>query len=676
MLDFNFAGRQDEEPARKEIDFAGINEHGMANIKAILERYMPGGTFKGYEYICGGVTGGKGESCSTNIVSCIGREFADGARDGWNDPISLVEAATGLRGAEAAKDLADFLGVDAYKPGPAPERKVIQMPTADEKSANAQRMWGEGLPATSHAYTERKQVPLHASLRVHPSGVLMIPFFDEFGVLHSIQRIPADGGDKKCLGPVTGNFFTFDGDKSTIYIAEGYATAASVAMATGGMTVMCYSTTNMPHVAEKIVEMHPGSRIVFAADNDNNTDGSNPGVEAAAKSLKKIGKGKIITPPAEPGQKVDWNDYHVSHGLDAVRSILHPKGDKRALFIRVGDELGKPLLINYLIRKRIEYGTLNVIFGPSGEGKSFVAIDIACSIVTGMAWDGCRVMQKGKVLYLAGEGRDGMFRRVKAWCDAKGIAYGQMNDLLLSSKTLLMDGSNVDEIVAEVQVERVSAIFIDTLSRHLVGNENATEDMAKFIQAVDELRDRLGSTMMIVHHSGKGDQENARGSTALKAAADSEIRVMSGHLEWKKTKDMEPPEKVKFKLNVVEVGVDEDNEPVTTCTVYYGVRDEKHADGAMTDAESMGIKALVQASINSNLKRDGLYSAMHADWKDEFTKLRLQANPAEKKNTTNQAFTRVIEGLSAKKIVTSGANIYALVSDDMQEVIFNGISGR
>ena len=68
MINLNQWGPTTE---KRELDISGINEHAMANVQSLLERYMPGGRMDGYEYKCGGLAGGKGESCSTNINTCI-----------------------------------------------------------------------------------------------------------------------------------------------------------------------------------------------------------------------------------------------------------------------------------------------------------------------------------------------------------------------------------------------------------------------------------------------------------------------------------------------------------------------------------------------------------------------------------------------------------------------------
>ena len=72
----------------------------------------------------------------------------------------------------------------------------------------------------------------------------------------------------------------------------------------------------------------------------------------------------------------------------------------------------------------------------------------------------------------------------------------------------------------------IALIVVDTLSRAMAGaNENTSEDMSQFIKNCDILRNISNAHLMIVHHTGKDAAKGARGSSALKAALDTEIEL-------------------------------------------------------------------------------------------------------------------------------------------------------
>ena len=62
---------------------------------------------------------------------------------------------------------------------------------------------------------------------------------------------------------------------------------------------------------------------------------------------------------------------------------------------------------SWLIKDQLTQNSLAAIFGAAGEGKSFIALDIAYSIATGESFHGYEV-QKGNVIFVAGEGHGGL----------------------------------------------------------------------------------------------------------------------------------------------------------------------------------------------------------------------------------------------------------------------------
>ena len=56
----------------------------------------------------------------------------------------------------------------------------------------------------------------------------------------------------------------------------------------------------------------------------------------------------------------------------------------------------------------------SVLYGASGSGKTFAAIDLACHVACDMPWRGMAVKQ-GKVIYVAAEAARSVQHRVYAW---------------------------------------------------------------------------------------------------------------------------------------------------------------------------------------------------------------------------------------------------------------------
>jgi hypothetical protein len=77
--------------------------------------------------------------------------------------------------------------------------------------------------------------------------------------------------------------------------------------------------------------------------------------------------------------------------------------------------------------------------------------------------------------------------------------------------------------------------------------------------------------VLIVHHAGKDVDRGARGWSGLRAAADAEISITRNEEDRvasvTKLKDGVDGLDFAFKLNVVNIGMDEDQEPITSCVV-------------------------------------------------------------------------------------------------------------
>ncbi|WP_245214453.1 hypothetical protein [Roseomonas indoligenes] len=93
------------------IDFQAVNRVALHRLPDICARWLSGGRKEGDEWVCGDLSGKPGRSCKVNLVTGKWADFAaDGASGG--DVISLTAAIHNLSQGEAARRLADMLGID------------------------------------------------------------------------------------------------------------------------------------------------------------------------------------------------------------------------------------------------------------------------------------------------------------------------------------------------------------------------------------------------------------------------------------------------------------------------------------------------------------------------------------------------------------------------------------
>jgi KaiC/GvpD/RAD55 family RecA-like ATPase len=224
----------------------------------------------------------------------------------------------------------------------------------------------------------------------------------------------------------------------------------------------------------------------------------------------------------------------------------------------------------YLVRGLIPRGGMVVIWGPPKCGKSFLTFDMVMHVVRGVFYRGRRVKQ-GAVVYLALEGGIGFHNRVEAYRRTHDVTDGPF--YLITDRTdLVKDHQALIAAIREQVGDEVPVILVlDTLNRSLAGSESKDEDMALYIQAADAVRQAFNCAVLIVHHCGV-DGSRPRGHTSLTGAVDAQIAVMRdpenniiATVEW--MKDGTEGDVIASRLEVVDLGPDDDGEPITSCVI-------------------------------------------------------------------------------------------------------------
>lgn len=182
-----------------------------------------------------------------------------------------------------------------------------------------------------------------------------------------------------------------------------------------------------------------------------------------------------------------------------------------------------------------------VLIGSSGAGKTFLSLAWACSIGTGTRWLN-RATRREKVLYVVGEGANGLDDRITAWEMAWGAKVSD-EDVQFSIRP---DSLTSDITWAELQREAAASgrrvVFLDTFSS-LAPDADETKDAAVMMRRMSDLAAAIDGTVILVHHPGWGDVTRARGGSQLESNAD-EVLILLGTktdpliaLERKKVKE-------------------------------------------------------------------------------------------------------------------------------------------
>ena len=155
-----------------------------------------------------------------------------------------------------------------------------------------------------------------------------------------------------------------------------------------------------------------------------------------------------------------------------------------------------------------------MLAGPSGDGKTFLALDWAASIATGRLWHG-HTTTPGHVLYIAAEGLNP--ERLTAW-ETTREPIGDRLGIIIETINL-HSGEDAEALARHVAASGIVLVVVDTLARSMVGgDENTARDVGLVVGALDQVR-AAGAAVLVIHHTGH-DKTRERGSTSLRAAAD------------------------------------------------------------------------------------------------------------------------------------------------------------
>lgn len=305
---------------------------------------------------------GKDVTIATLIYEAQQSGFAFNDNDRIKITAEEIDARKAKREAEEKKAAAEF--------------KRIQ----GEVARIANLAWEASLPAFEHPYTTRKgvkifgakwgQFPVYkepeAGQPVTPFKhipALLVPIYGDKGKIVSLQAYFDNDvepyGDRAYLklGQKQGGYFVIGKPSDRIVIVEGYATGASVHMATGWCVYVAFDAGNLVDVAKTARQWFPHAEIIIAGDHDrpNPKNGKRAGNDAAKEAGIAV-NGRVIIPTSEGD---DWNDVHQRDGLEAVQSAL------------MAHTLPKPANDN----KPVEFDSYTPFTDITAQGKPKATID-------------------------------------------------------------------------------------------------------------------------------------------------------------------------------------------------------------------------------------------------------------------------------------------------------------
>lgn len=534
IFDFNTAAplaHQEARARRHEVDAEDVKARITADAEGFVRWLFSGRALiaRGEARI-GDVHGTPGASLSVRLAGPNTGLWTDHATGEGGDLIGLFQAHMGYEGnrnfALAVKEIAaEFLG-DAVPIQRTPFQPTVAVRIAEKReklgTSPRQDMVDLGAPVATWKYQDADGNMVASVVRYEPDGT---PVSKTFRPYHFKT---VDGQRRWSMGaPALRPLYRLNriAHASVVVLCEGEKAAQALA------DIGIEATTAMQGAKAPIEKtdwspLH-GKTVIVWPDNDE------PGLaygRAAVARLSSLGcPVRLVEIPVGAPPRWDAADA-VAEGRDVAdmlaRSIPLAAVERpriRILDIDDLEDLPPPI---WLVEHVLPLGALGVLWGRSGDLKSWVANDLCMRIATGTPWFG-RETRRGLVLYVAAEGAYGFGSRVRAWRQFKGEGLPKPLFKLIPH-AVAITGEDLDHMVAAILAldARPSLIVLDTLARTFgVGDENKQADMNAYVTAADRLRDATGATVLIVHHSGVGDGQRERGSSVLRGAADTMIKV-------------------------------------------------------------------------------------------------------------------------------------------------------
>jgi hypothetical protein len=207
------------------------------------------------------------------------------------------------------------------------------------------------------------------------------------------------------------------------------------------------------------------------------------------------------------------------HGNPAKPVIERPPAPRPTWSVDTNDVVERPRP-PALIEGLVTVGSLTLLEGKYGTYKSATLVGWAHAAATGTHWCGHEVPEAVPVVYVAAEDPDGIEDRLFTYKAIHGpVEAGMLT--VLHRRFRFNKTEDVEELMDELKRLDAKLVIIDTWAKVTAGlDTNGELGASTAVAILDDIREKLGATVVVATHTGYGGEHN-RGSSLVEDDADT-----------------------------------------------------------------------------------------------------------------------------------------------------------
>jgi hypothetical protein len=238
-----------------------------------------------------------------------------------------------------------------------------------------------------------------------------------------------------------------------------------------------------------------------------------------------------------------------ARNLAEIRDILDQMGTQYAPKQRgvasekLGELLDAPVAAGKAVLGDFLFvGGSAFIHGDDGVGKSFLALQAAGAVTSGLPWLRWFETPEGgvPVLFVQAELSRQVFReRAKRLAERGGITRAGIDNLEVIHRPMSLAASagrgrpiiypDLAELSLFVRRQGTKLLILDPFSRYHQIEENSSDEVRQFTERLHVFRNKYQLALLLIHHNAKRSEYNSghsmRGSTAFRADAELSLEL-------------------------------------------------------------------------------------------------------------------------------------------------------